>query len=857
MSKFNIQVDIEAPERKKHKRDKTWPQVIEEDDLFIEPLELFLFIGHTKEDPENEGEYIDISEWFTDNTPEMELLWSHTGENHDLTGYFIHTPKNWTFNMYGNASSLVPESIIEAEYGSGNEDRWKRKPLGHYNQVHHGKPGNRWITNYENDGFWNIYIELKKSSDSEPFAKINPDLEESGDNVKLKPKAPSGVETEPAQYKGGMIYGKFYMAIRETGTKTFAHYLAGSHEQDRLDYTFEWLEPEGIYFCPFDLSDKDNFKITREPSYTADGTSAKFMSGGAWEIYLMPRRWFYYVRYTESWTTQDTIITSSGWECTALCDQFGGPITWPEADIWDWEDDGVGTLNLVCGEMDFGAYFKLTSYSNVNCGRLFTMTFGYSDSSLETLWTDYDWQIEQTCTGCHCGYNFGAPVNPFICWDCEGNVISESPSSPGTHPCVRDCTGPMVGSSSGLLETRVAESRHTIGFFWGPWPSNFQIVGAFPDKIGTKFWSPPSPNIYDDPYATVEFVTVPTVDQAEEYMEDAGGTQEQIDGILSGGSNMSIHCFRSGTNFFAAGNIYYYVGNYPSGDWQYSRSPSFSIDVMRSSASLQPRGEYMLPDLEYENHGAKRLWEVIENSNFWSDVISPLRDADKDDAIGAGNDEAWLNRMDSIPYGVGISPSVEGSLVAIIRKKNTSKVYYVWRRTDEEFEEMRVGDEADVGYLSFESSSYLGDGNVFNYELEGEQYGVSSIRSFNGTVYSGLQFEVEWLDQFYSEAPGRKLTRFGREPDFNLIDTDCDHWHTAFTAVDNTTGSEDLHAPVYVMMSKDRATFLSRGNASQDDYINQPAWNTEAIRYSQYVSGRNYMLSYSDPAMETAVRNRY
>jgi hypothetical protein len=108
-----------------------------------------------------------------------------------------------------------------------------------------------------------------------------------------------------------------------------------------------------------------------------------------------------------------------------------------------------------------------------------------------------------------------------------------------------------------------------------------------------------------------------------------------------------------------------------------------------------------------------------------------------------------------IPYGLGVCESEAGSLVGVIR--TGGNVWFVWRKTDENFEEEGIIKVVGSGqaHLSFQSRNP--DGRL-EYYTEGE------YRHVSGSAYPSA-YDGNLTDQFTSTG-SRKLVSVGREVEF-------------------------------------------------------------------------------------------
>jgi hypothetical protein len=226
----------------------------------------------------------------------------------------------------------------------------------------------------------------------------------------------------------------------------------------------------------------------------------------------------------------------------------------------------------------------------------------------------------------------------------------------------------------------------------------------------------------------------------------------------------------------------------------------------------------------YAEFGNQAFDAVIEASPFWWEVIHPMVSATRrytQDVVynedydiyyerklpfgsPTNDDGLMMGMMDKFPYGVGISPDKEGSLVGVIHSEG--RTYFVWRRTDEEFQEFYVGNSTNMGWLSFEASR---EDSKDGYFADGDYW----LRSLS-------LYEYDFVDQFIVEGgTGRKLYAVGgRDPELTVEDpypvpdnneeTDgamvCDSvgvYGMPHTTTD-TSSAYTLDTPVYVMFSK-------------------------------------------------------
>ena len=298
-----------------------WPTWDEDDQGEPTLVSLQFFDGATKKSGEN---WIDIPGW--NNTSSITQLWEAEKTFDEGKPFFI-APRNSTYKVFGNIDSRVAATVISAEFFDTNADRWTRKPLA-TRPKEWRYPGNRWLTGGTymiadpNTGAdvvksdysqWNIRAELTTSPDQESVALIDPDAFHDGFNRRLKLK---WIEDED-QIRPLIYYGHFpgrRLGLKVTDqSKSFAHYV-----NDALAYGYDWID--SIYYCPFDTSDSEKFKITQSPLFEGDEIQGKFISPGKWEVFLMPRRWLYRFRYRHQVNVWDDSITTDFPAIPCACD---------------------------------------------------------------------------------------------------------------------------------------------------------------------------------------------------------------------------------------------------------------------------------------------------------------------------------------------------------------------------------------------------------------------------------------------------------------------------------------------------------------------------------------------------------
>jgi hypothetical protein len=237
-------------------------------------------------------------------------------------------------------------------------------------------------------------------------------------------------------------------------------------------------------------------------------------------------------------------------------------------------------------------------------------------------------------------------------------------------------------------------------------------------------------------------------------------------------------------------------------------------------------------------------------------------------AINQTGDNSIASQVDCIPYGVGISGTKADDLVGVI--KINSQVYFVWRRTDENLDNIMksVGTKPDA--VTFHSRREDGQDEYYGLYKYQDNYSIYC-------EYCAEWFDADYADQFES-AGGRKITGFGRPLTWvngdgnNMVNTgtlceatqDCldsiiDGGHTISGDAQTT-----LDTPVYVMVSKERAFDISKlwnldydavGGDLVDTLLGQFVYCYG--RYARNIQQATYYPPPPDDAALAKWRNRY
>jgi hypothetical protein len=682
----NINIEIIKPKTDPQPEVKpviVWPTMIDEEEEEPALVELTYYDYGTYKD--NDDNWADIADWYNDDV--LSVLWQAEKTFLDNKPFHV-SPRKTTYKVYGNVNSKVRNTAIEEQFSEDNPDRWERKPLATRPREWRFD-GNRWYvggtymfidpatgqsTIASDYSQFNIKTELCTSPDSST-ASIDPDSfhDDKARRLKMKYSEDLGV-IKPLIYKGLFPGQRLGLRVKDQ-SKSYGHYVSGSG----LGYTYDWID--GIYFCEFDTSDTENYKVTTEPSFNATEVSGKFISPGKYDVGLIPRRWVYVLRYRHQVN--------------------------PES---EYEENVYSGISPTC------------------------------ESNLSFNWGGVDNNAVKT------EYN----------------------------------------SSTNTLKAYKVESTHYLVFFWGRPPCNFTARWFHED--GQPSAEDTSPvgfyNADENFVGTVDLIWNETFEKAQADFVTAGGSSEDASEILTGGLSGNLHVCSDTTQYFVK------IGNESTesfGTMSGISSTCYGGPVItRSSASYSYQG-FDLSGFDTQEFGINRLWKVIEDSKAWTDLIKPLRDK----AIAMTDNATSASRIDMIPWGVGISPSKAGDLVGVVRIRE--KAYYVWRKTDEEFTPKVVGSATHpTRFESNDSTGKLGEFTEGNY----------------GTLMdAGTEnlYDADYCDLFVGDS-GRKLTHVGREVSsvVDEPDEDCSFLYGSH-AEGATEGAVKLDAPIFVMLTKERA----------------------------------------------------
>jgi len=357
MIKRPLEITIIRPpkqpsDQKRGERDLVYPTLLPDDDDEGLMAELTFYDAGSKRDPSDATQWIDIPGWNNDDL--VETLWTETQEMRDVRPFSVF-PRDTTITVLGNADSKVRASLIATEYDQANPDRWDRKPLA-------SRPsewrytGNKWLAGgtymmtdpttggqvVKSDfGQFNIRAELVITKDSTAAAYVDPDLYHDGLKKRLGLKFPHDVdEIKNLTYRGMFPGQRLGLKVQDL-SKSFGHYVT-----DGLAYAYDWIE--GIYWCPFDTTDDEKFKVTNEPLFTAEEIPGRMIDYGKWDVFLCPRRWVYRFHYRHQLKTRTGPVVI---DCTAKGSDWKSILSW-----WSGTDNEIGKTAYDSGT------FQLTSW---------------------------------------------------------------------------------------------------------------------------------------------------------------------------------------------------------------------------------------------------------------------------------------------------------------------------------------------------------------------------------------------------------------------------------------------------------------------------------------------------------------
>jgi hypothetical protein len=574
--------------------------------------------------------------------PEWSAAVNKLGES-DLElkdGPFTTTNINRYYRHYTNTFE-VPQSTIESEYDIEKEEslRWDRKPIINVDTQDSSK---RWSMK---DGQYNFRIRLVSDYLEDPDVDINPDLDFEGDST-------GSVEIEEDENTGGLKYsiksiGDYGIKFNEVGTNSRSVYFGVKNRNISKDisYAMDWLDPDGMFFAPFDTTDEINFKITETYDYSDDAVDGKIIPNyGSIQIFLMPRRWAYY--------------------CASVIETHNltGGISFTEVDFINggtmliYYDENLTALpyhlSTSLPPSWGGELMSRISVGSSNPSPWFTGTASLTEIHEHiALWWDrfpnklsigapsisnadicQDAFFEDQMAKEHSGTNYIVP------WRYIGDyqiVIGENNFE---YP---DAYYFIAGQA---YEPGVCKTNHSHPRWWEDDSENFDII---PEKQATTV------NVIgDDSYESIKTRAT-----------NSNASQEYIDNILSGSNCFFICCKDE--------NIYPHT----QPDFWPMSSLAIGYERLFSQDDFKFDESFNILSLYYFGYYNVMLDNKFKSSDFFTRFLF-------------GDESVDFNHLYSLSIAqnpiVSVSPHKAGSLIAIIRIDEILE-YYVWRKTDEEF----------------------------------------------------------------------------------------------------------------------------------------------------------------------------
>ena len=280
--KIYIDMDMNMPEEEKPEDEEAeWPvKPFEEERRRVQILELNLYDGASVPDPSQEDGYAEAPLWTLNETEKS----SDTA-----------SASPFSYTWYGNERSINADDI---------EDYFDQDVAGERNIWDHKKL--KFIE--END--------KKANDDVLPVGVEYPDME-------ITVIAQDGTELDATSYQP-YFAGSCDGEIKENSQECLQYrwnpspYIAGHlkveektscsrmtqwqiyFEETKSGADIEYSDFYGLFWCPFDTSDRDNYKVTEEPRYDSlENTDPPIEVFGTtqYDLFLFPRFWGFWVEF--------------------------------------------------------------------------------------------------------------------------------------------------------------------------------------------------------------------------------------------------------------------------------------------------------------------------------------------------------------------------------------------------------------------------------------------------------------------------------------------------------------------------------------------------------------------------------
>lgn len=651
--KLHIDVIVE-PEIDKTDEDEAyvpevWPTMLTPDEPGIPSLLVEFYDGSTTPLSEDDHTWRTIRDWSQDVSVRDTITYTYKSGCWD----FYFSAEEHKVNLVGNDPGPA-ESVIQSEYAENNKNRWKRMPL--VNSSDSDQLGRASITSGPDCNLRLALVQKDRtvSDFSEDLAKDGRSI--GGGTIKPPPDDDTGFAISFACPPKGT----FGLKLTELGARFLNHYCDVNGK-----YVAQSVSPDSMYWKAFDTLDEDNFKVTQEPSYESDEVSGQFLNlligQTKLQVYLMPRDWAYTTRidsykllpgqespvvstyhwHEEHGWIQDpehpeytySYVSGSGWSPTMGRPPCVGE-DFPSADATESEARAWLLSN--------GFYF-IGNYGS-GSGATCDWQAGVWEA-LGGIWENPPWAYYWAGCGWG-GVNF--PIDVGEC----------SPGDHHLHFSIDECHS---GYRHGAI---LIKYLHNLALIYQRPPMNFGPLGrnywAWSSDDSQVFQHHDKTGLFGD-----EGLKRARDHRRDQLMQSQGMSYQDAqaqaeDDIVCGYT--AYHCIID--------NDLKSIQNNFKGDSADGWSEG-AADGIRMAIALR---------LKYKTEGS------FDFSSFWQQFGVP----DGSWWISNGYMFDYGNLSVNQPMGVGICPTKAKSLCAIIRM-NDAQVYYVWRKTDEDFEVANLG----------------------------------------------------------------------------------------------------------------------------------------------------------------------
>jgi hypothetical protein len=644
---LDLTVQLKTPtEDTKRAPDVVWPTMLQSDDPGLSQVEFEFFDGLT---------VVDTPDPLTWKRPsgcvQMPTLRDTSTSSYNSGCYgFVYDREHHETQFVSNDPGPT-DAFVAEQYASTNNKRWQRMPLTH-------DPSRDGLKRVDTLSNTDINFRIGLTQDDRVVFEYGLDLNREGQG-----KGPEATIIDTPQESGGSFVvkdplvpvGVFGIKFGEVGARFLNHYVdsVGEVSEDNK-YTAQWVMPDSMYWHPFSTDDDTNFKVTLEPSFEADAVSGKILHAFAGKqkvkLYLMPREWSYFMRFTRQAYIQEGEASIIAIQSTT--EIYGDP-PYINNSTLDWCGQG-GLTPPTCTPATITPAQMRDDY----------MGWWYYGDSGYMVQCACDWP--SNIWACQCGFGYTAPWRRGP-WGCNspdqiGSLGNAGTCTMGDHHLHMSvgycCTAFWHGASDTYFKHRILNVFAPPPFAFGPpsswsnqyWTDNNQV---FQHRNNT--------NLFGD-----EGI-LRAIEHRKNYLIAQGMTasvaeaqakQEVICGFIS------YHCIvdhymKDATNNFKTGD------DSPMG-WIDGADSAIKWAIWNTLLNTPPLSTH-----HYTHEGVAPYDVTL--SDIWWEWGFDMMNLDNP-PVPAG-----------LPIGMGITASPKGSLCAVIRI-NDSQVYYVWRKTDEEFE---------------------------------------------------------------------------------------------------------------------------------------------------------------------------